>query len=671
MVHTLGTLSPSFRLPPHRFRPRGACSIRYQVLNALETTVRRVGNQALMLAASHHSLPPLFPVLHCAMISTLERLRSFPMSHRDVVLQTTQCKRMALNLLGMISYYSHFQPCMYQRQKPFPVDHSILGCFTFNATILEEMFYAGVPIYFLRPPARLSPTSLRVKHIVDSFLVPTHIVTDEWIDPKTRVTCPCKTLLTSVPCTRRHIMSRPLGRYYEDLEALPLEEQSLVLDRAPTPLPPLSFTPPPPSPPPTHNVLSAPLSCTPPEPSPVQSTSLSVPFTHPLPIKPLQAVLQASGVVKRTRREKKAALPSHTCSLIASHFLPSSLLFPATTRPPAPPSTVVQRADCCLANHNKWLPLYASLMPHPCPEWFTALALVKRRHCPDFRLPKSIADLMYPDTAYLAVATEEKRAAIIAIWLSIRTDRCAQMQHPTAQWAPHLPVARPAVWRAFFSLYLHHPLDADRVRYLPTEGLHTCSDISRTEAVDAARSMFGPKIMQAMKQQLRQVEWYGTVLPVVNGLATNLTDAIVRDIIWELQELEWRYEVFALDRIAAACKWLEDDADIIRTAMVSRVYSPINTFVLLGHPFPEVTPHIASEHRCQCITALQALLELMHDWPECPEDIRTGTFIVDNILNMEVPHLADLEQQVMLFYSQLFVDYFDRPPVLLHRLPPR
>lgn len=218
-------------------------------------------------------------------------------------------------------------------------------------------------------------------------------------------------------------------------------------------------------------------------------------------------------------------------------------------------------------------------------------------------------------------------------------------------------------------MYVNHPLDADHLYYVPAHRLQSQSEWTRAEAVAAARSMFGAKMMAAMKLELRHVTWHGTELAVVNGTLMELAPKIVSQVIWELAELEWRYELFALDRVAALTVWADVDVDIVRTAMITRVFTPYSSFVTLSQEFPTVNPSITDATCSLHLPALSALCDLMVSWPDCHDAIINGSFAVPHPDNQEVPELATLEAEVMLFYCQSFCDFFGRPPVLLHRLP--
>lgn len=171
--------------------------------------------QRVLHTAPHDTLPLDVNITANALHATLARLRDLPMSFRDMVLQFTQAQRLALDLLAMEIYHRTMFPRMMQRAHIYTVRMELVGCYTNNPTTVENMFYAGIPVIYVRSSAKLSPSQLRVQRITDEFgTMPSDIVTAHW-EPS-----PCRILHTGVSGTRRTQMCRTLGRYFEDLVPL-------------------------------------------------------------------------------------------------------------------------------------------------------------------------------------------------------------------------------------------------------------------------------------------------------------------------------------------------------------------------------------------------------------------------------------------------------------------
>lgn len=183
--------------------------------------------QRVLHAAPHDTLPLDVLVTVNALHATLARLRDLPMSFRDLVLQFTQAQRLALDLMAMDTYHHGMFARMMQRAQIHDLRPEFVGCYTNNPTTVENMFYAGIPVVYVRSSSHLAPSHLRILNIAEDFgAVPPDIVTAHW-QP-----LPCRQLHNGASGTRRILMSRTLGRYFEDLIPLgdipaPLAEPSI------------------------------------------------------------------------------------------------------------------------------------------------------------------------------------------------------------------------------------------------------------------------------------------------------------------------------------------------------------------------------------------------------------------------------------------------------------
>ena len=105
-------------------------------------------------------MPPCMLAAADAMNATVRWLRALPMSFRDLVLQWTQAQRLAHDLLAMRAYYGYISQRMLQRDEVWPLAHDMMGCFTANPTIVENMYYAGIPVTFIRHDAKVASSSI-------------------------------------------------------------------------------------------------------------------------------------------------------------------------------------------------------------------------------------------------------------------------------------------------------------------------------------------------------------------------------------------------------------------------------------------------------------------------------------------------------------------------------
>ncbi|KAF7966580.1 hypothetical protein HWV62_37839 [Athelia sp. TMB] len=181
----------------------------------LVDALREIQHQATF-AVNVTKLPAYVTIALDALEAMLAQLLKLPMTFRDMVLQWTQAQRLGLDLLAMQAYHGYMFERLMQRHKPYPVNHDMIGCFTENPTTAENMFYTGIPYIYMCPAFKVDPLQLKVWRIQASLpSPPSYIVTADW------ETGPCAVLNLGASSSRRIQMSRPLGRYFEDLPSLP------------------------------------------------------------------------------------------------------------------------------------------------------------------------------------------------------------------------------------------------------------------------------------------------------------------------------------------------------------------------------------------------------------------------------------------------------------------
>lgn len=208
-------ITPSDWVHPAGASWQGTGVLRDAWRSLLHNSIQPILSSALS-AAGKGVLPEYVAIAVNALQATLCRLTDLPMSYRDLVLQFTQAQRLGLDLLAMEAYHDHMFKRMMQRKQIYPLRSDLMGCHTNNPTTVENMFYAGIPVVYLRSSLLVTPSQVRVRRVVDAFTaVPADIITASW--PKT----PCRMLHHGASSTRRFQMSRPLGRYFEDLVPLP------------------------------------------------------------------------------------------------------------------------------------------------------------------------------------------------------------------------------------------------------------------------------------------------------------------------------------------------------------------------------------------------------------------------------------------------------------------
>jgi hypothetical protein len=156
-------------------------------------------------------------------------------------------------------------------------------------------------------------------------------------------------------------------------------------------------------------------------------------------------------------------------------------------------------------------------------------------------------------------------------------------------------------------------------------------------------------------------------------LNNQLTPEITGEVIWELYELNFRFELLTLDRVAAAGMWCPmgsmnlQEAMALRDLMVRKVFplerGMVGNYVLAK--FPTRDEGLAASKWQDRMPHVLALRHLMYSWKGCPFSIKAASTYMDE------SRLLKLEEELVNFYSQSFFDHFGRAPITPHRLPRR
>lgn len=110
--------------------------------------------------------------LEAAMRHACERLRRFPCTYRDAVTQVRETQRYWLMSQAFVDYEDSVVPA--QLSGPNPVQPEFMGSFTTDPGIVQKLYAAGVPVWWIR--SEISVQGLTLENVTE-FLSPTAICT--------------------------------------------------------------------------------------------------------------------------------------------------------------------------------------------------------------------------------------------------------------------------------------------------------------------------------------------------------------------------------------------------------------------------------------------------------------------------------------------------------------
>jgi hypothetical protein len=313
-----------------------------------------------------------------------------------------------------------------------------------------------------------------------------------------------------------------------------------------------------------------------------------------------------------------------------------------------------------MENRNVWVDVDSHLIPPSIPVWTRALEAVnkdKLRVRPD--LPPSERGFTFPDPNSLAGLRPDQQAKKLVAWLSLRPGTCSKA-FVAAGLKP--PAGSGAVWRSV--------LNVDSKTLIPDDTRHheNGKEFKTSRVAAAIKQLFGQELLDTLQGGLQSVQWHDIQIPVHDNRIIDLDSNVVKEIIWELFEHNFRFEVRALDMIAAPSKWDNAVAAIKRVEHVASVIGNgfKGKFVIWNDPIPHVNEGLRAVKFQARSRALEGLRLLMLSWPNVPP------LIVNQVVGIGLPvEFEAFEYQIVLFYCQTFFDFFGRPPIVPHRLPIR
>jgi hypothetical protein len=302
-----------------------------------------------------------------------------------------------------------------------------------------------------------------------------------------------------------------------------------------------------------------------------------------------------------------------------------------------------------VVGRNKFLPLTSNLSPFPIRAWSAGLQAVNQSPSllvESSKSSKHFGHYAFPDPGlFVSPATDEKKARFVESWLRIRESWLMRLATETS-----LAMSAQS-WRDLLAIDLN--------------AIHEKSDTKAARRRHLILALLTPKSEHFPNMKTRSTSgeptiWQGNkytpaVLPA---------DHIVREILWELYQLNFAYELLSLDR--RACRNLDtsDDLQLMQRQVIICECFSIDPFV--SRTLPDRNCGLAADVIEERLPFILPLVRVMQSWKgEKPTifDLAARSY-------QEIPRCDALEFEVAAtkYYCQEFFNYFGRAAMVPHRL---
>jgi hypothetical protein len=239
----------------------------------------------------------------------------------------------------------------------------------------------------------------------------------------------------------------------------------------------------------------------------------------------------------------------------------------------------------------------------------------------------------------------ERREAYFMTWLKYRPAFIYRVSSKDFAATP-MPTA---VWRDVLTYESSHRKmgeKSDQKRDTKSSQLHA-------HAQDFLQNCIEAEEVTLVGLEKGEPKWMGSVVET-------LSDAEREEILWELSELNFRFELLALDSRATASR---NGTNPDRQALILACFPGCNSSSLLVADLGTANHGLADINSEERALYLHALKRLMMEWRgEVPSIIKAEKF------KWEEKEIDDLESAVTKFYVKSFYNYFRRAPIVPRRL---
>ncbi|KAF8803443.1 hypothetical protein BYT27DRAFT_7260182 [Phlegmacium glaucopus] len=303
------------------------------------------------------------------------------------------------------------------------------------------------------------------------------------------------------------------------------------------------------------------------------------------------------------------------------------------------------------AGRDKFSPLDSSLSPFPISAWSAALRDVDQSPSHLVEISKAsthFGHYVFPDPGlFVTPANHEKKARFVESWLQARE---AWLMHVANEASLAMSSQN---WRDFLSTDLSNTQEK--------------GDTKAAKRRQQILNMLTPKSDFFLEIKTRSTLGEPLIWQGKRYLPGELpAEHIVREILWELYQLNFAYEFLSLDRRACIDLDMQDNSQLIkRQAMISQCFpiDPFKRINLLDH-----NCGLAATNLDERLPFVLALVRVMQSW----KGNKPPIFALATKSHHEISecHATELEQAATKYYCQQFFNHFGRAAQVPHRIFP-
>ncbi|KAF9233700.1 hypothetical protein BU15DRAFT_79861 [Melanogaster broomeanus] len=596
----------------HRDHPEQIGRLSYSYLDAIKHCAEFVIEKADHFQKECGRESGCCKFLVSAIRRNMELLDHVPMYRRDIILLTADFQQCFLDLYAYLTF--QFDGVNDRARFMLPDDNwdvntDWMGAFTDRASLAFTLFQAGIPVWLVRHQSQI-PKDIRI-----SF--PSLLRWDQNVVTKDFKEQPCRTIHTGVAGQARAYLSRPTGMVETSDYSTMLPTESL--DE-------------------WHNHSNIHPSTALPSSSSLLPTAAPAPAAMPAqpPSPPMHPRQRGRGVIEEMSNDLLNKLSERLVGDIAKAITPS------------------------ISGDSTWEDVTSIFLPDLDPRWNMGIARIDRSPHQINTAPP-ISGYPFPDVAVFGRTTSAARAArYTANWLFCRIPWARAVE------ASQVPYPSTKMWREFLNGLPQYITDKDpgspsyaqyrQLEWLQPPPFDPNQKGKSQECRDSRARVFGARCHRMVHVSRR-------IIPVADIL--HLPPEIMKVITWEINELGFRYELLAMDRIKTLL--IRSDAAVAksRDALVANVFdsNSLLNFMAWRPPHYQESGFTTPlwERRVRSIWRLRAVMEA---WPGSPARFKDATLPSNEQADFEA-----FECIVIDFYLQSVFDMWGRRPTI-PRIPP-